>query len=72
MLYRCPRPRHRPARMQTPSGGVRVAAAAGSALQPLAVVLLEADSLAALAASRAGDWQVVESSATQVRLRPSP
>lgn len=48
---------------QTSAGGVHVAMVAGSALQPLAVVLLEAASEAALAASKPGDWVVVEASA---------
>jgi hypothetical protein len=53
--------------LQGPDGAVKVAAAAGSALQPLAVVLLEAASLEQLTASKAEDWQVIEkSAATQV------
>lgn len=52
------------ARAQAPGGGVRVAAAAGSALQPQAVVLLEAASVAALAASKPGDWLEIEPSAS--------
>jgi hypothetical protein len=53
--------------LQGPDGAVKVAAAAGSALQPLAVVLLEAASLEQLVASKAEDWQVIEkSAATQV------
>jgi hypothetical protein len=56
-----------PCILQGPNGAIKIAAAAGSALQPLAVVLLEAASLDQLAASKAEDWQVIErSAATQV------
>jgi dipeptidyl aminopeptidase/acylaminoacyl peptidase len=48
---------------ESPDGGVRVAAAAGSALQPAAIALLEAASLDALAGSKAADWQLVQLSA---------
>lgn len=48
---------------QAPDGSVRVAAAAGSALQPQAVVLLAAAGVQALAGSKPGDWQVIEPSA---------
>ena len=43
---------------------MRVAAAAGSALQPAAIALLEAASPAALAGSKPGDWQLLQLSAT--------
>lgn len=40
-----------------------MAAAAGSALQPAAIALLEVASADALAASKPGDWQLVQLSA---------
>lgn len=46
------------------AGGIQVAVVAGSALQPPAVVLLEAANLEELAASKPEDWQVVEPSTT--------
>ncbi|KAI7838093.1 hypothetical protein COHA_008101 [Chlorella ohadii] len=52
---------------ESPEGGVRVSAAAGSALQPAAIALLEVASVDALAGSKPGDWQLVQlSAATQV------
>ncbi|PSC76207.1 dipeptidyl aminopeptidase acylaminoacyl peptidase [Micractinium conductrix] len=49
---------------EAPDGGaLRVAAAAGSALQPAAVVLLEVDGVEALKGCGPGDWQVVRTSA---------
>ena len=52
---------------QAADGHVRVAAVAGSALQPLAVVLLEAASEVALADATSDDWALIEpSAATQV------
>lgn len=53
---------------QAPDGAVHVAAAAGSALQPAAIGLLEVPSVDALAASKPDDWQLVQlSAATPVR-----
>lgn len=49
--------------MQGSDGSIKIAAAAGSALQPVAVMLLEAANLEELATSKAEDWQVVEKSA---------
>lgn len=46
-----------------PSGQIKVATTARWTLQPSAVVLLEAESLEALAASKPEDWQVIQPSA---------
>lgn len=57
----------RPLPLQASDGSIHVAAAAGSALQPAAVVLLQVGSLQALASSKPEDWQVIQTSAaTQV------
>jgi hypothetical protein len=56
-------PRHLLIYLQA-EGKIKVAAAAGSALAPGAVALLEVEGVEALAASKPEDWQLVQRSAT--------